>query len=187
MNRPVASARFESAVPARFTAAEFLRMADLGAFDDMKVELDHGEIIRMNPPHNDHSFALGTVMRALFEAVPTGAIAVVPEIAILLPDETVRAFDAALVRSEAANEKLLLPRHVVLAIEVSDSSLEYDLGPKLRDYAAAGIAYYWVVDVQAKAVRVMSAPREDGYGKSATIRFGEALELPEGLGTILLG
>ncbi len=187
MNEPLPAVRFGSPASARFTAAEFMRMAELGAFDDIKVELDHGEIVRMNPPHNDHAFTLGLVMRSLFEAVRSGDILAVPEITVLLPDETVRAFDAALVRDAARKEKLLAPRHVVLGIEVADTSLEYDLGPKLRDYAAAGIAHYWVVDVQGKAVRAMWGPREDGYAKTAIVRFGEPLELPEGLGTITIG
>lgn len=41
--------------PARFTTAEFLCMAEAGAFDDMNVELVDGELSRMTPPMNDHS------------------------------------------------------------------------------------------------------------------------------------
>jgi Uma2 family endonuclease len=161
-------------------------MADVGAFDEMKVELDHGEIVRMNPPYNDHAFALGTVMRKLFEAVHSQGLSVVPEITVELADDTIRAFDAAIVRSDAAGDRVLGPRQVLLAIEVADTTLDYDLGRKLRDYATAEIPYYWVVDVQAKAVHVMSGPAQDRYESRETIRFGEPMQLPEGLGTIVL-
>lgn len=161
-------------------------MADVGAFDEMKVELDHGEIVRMNPPYNDHAFAVGAVMAKLFSAVRVPGIMVVPEITLQLPDETVRVFDAALVRRETATGRVLHPGDVLLAIEASDTTLDYDLGPKLRDYAAAGIAHYWVIDIQAKAVHVMAEPAGDRYASRSTTRFGEPLDLPEGLGSIVL-
>lgn len=161
-------------------------MAELGAFDDIKVELDHGEIVRMNPPHNDHAFTLGTLMRALFGAVQIGDLIVVPEITVVLPDETVRAFDAAIVRSAATADKLLAPEHVLLAVEISDTTLHYDLGVKLRDYAAAGIPNYWVVDVKSRAVHVMAGAEGEVYRDAHIVRFGEPLALPEGLGTIVL-
>ena len=69
MNRPEQSLRSEGATPARFTAAVFLRMAGLGAFDDMKVELDHGELIRMNPPLSAHAAAAGQVLAMLYRTV----------------------------------------------------------------------------------------------------------------------
>jgi Uma2 family endonuclease len=187
MNKLSGSLRADSPAPARFTADEFLRMAGLGAFNDMKVELDHGEIVRMNPPHNDHAFTLGTLMRALFAAVDMDPFVVVPEIAVVLPDETVRAFDAAIVSSAAMAEKVLSAEHVLLAIEISDTTLHYDLGVKLRDYAAAGIPNYWVVDVKARAIHVMTVPSGSAYQITSVVRFGEPLELPEGLGTIVLG
>jgi Uma2 family endonuclease len=186
VNRLSETARFDHPAPARFNAAEFLRMADLGAFEDMRVELDHGEIVRMNPPFNDHAFTLGAVMRQLFQAVQGAEMAVVPEITVDLGDETLRVFDAAIVRRSSAAERLLAPEAVVLAIEVSDTTLNYDLGPKLRDYATAAIPDYWVIDVQARVVHVMSGPTGDRYATRSTVPFGEPLALPEGLGTIVL-
>jgi Uma2 family endonuclease len=161
-------------------------MVDLGAFEDMRVELDHGEIVRMNPPYNDHAFTLGAVMRQLFQAVQEPGLVVVPEITVDLGDETLRVFDAAVVRRSSAAERLLTPEVVVLAIEVSDTTLNYDLGPKLRDYATAAIPDYWVIAVQAKLVHVMSNPIGDRYATRITVPFGEPLALPQGLGTIVL-
>jgi Uma2 family endonuclease len=187
MNRSAASLRPEGSAAARFTAAEFLRMAELGAFDDMKVELDHGEIVRMNPPHTPHAVGQALTLRALFDAVRSDEVVALGEITIVLRDDTVRAFDAALVTRAALEVAVLAPDNVVLGIEVSDSALDRDLGEKLRDYAAAGIRDYWVVDAKARAVHVMSGPAGEGYEKAEIVRFGEALELPQGLGTIVLG
>lgn len=161
-------------------------MADLGAFADMKVELDHGQIVRMTPPYTDHAVTQALTLRALFEAVRSEHVTVVPEIGILLGDDTVRAFDAAVITKAALGSKILKPEHVVLGIEISGTTLDRDLGEKLRDYALAEIADYWVVDLKARAVHKMSQPTGGGYEKRAVVRFGEPLELPEGLGTIVL-
>jgi Uma2 family endonuclease len=56
-----------------------------------------------------------------------------------------------------------------LVIEVADSSLAYDIGDKASLYAAAGIADYWVIDVNDRRIRVFRNPQPDsaqhyGYG-----------------------
>ncbi len=52
---------------------------------------------------------------------------------------------------------------VLLLIEVSDSSLEYDLGEKLELYAKAGITDYWVVDLIERAVVVHRKPQRGKF------------------------
>jgi Uma2 family endonuclease len=186
MNRPGELFRHEGAAPARFTAAEFLRMADLGAFDDMKVELDHGELVRMNPPHGGHGMMQASVIAALARGVSDPSLVVCGEVGVALGPDTVRAFDAALVRGPLDPTGLITPGQIVIGVEISESTLERDLGEKLRDYAAAGTALYWVVDVQARVVHVMTGPNGETYDRRAVVRFGEPLALPDG-GTITLG
>ncbi|MFL6861644.1 MAG: Uma2 family endonuclease [Allosphingosinicella sp.] len=186
MNRPAARIRFERPSSARFSADEFLRMADVGAFEDMKVELDHGELIRMNPPYTAHAACQMRIGTALVEAVKARPLTVVGEVTVRLDDETVRGLDAAVIDSASVSEQVLEPGHIRVGIEISDTTLETDLGPKLRDYASAGIATYWVVDLNARAVHVMIEPDGNGYRSRTLVRFGEPLTLPDGLGTIVL-
>jgi Uma2 family endonuclease len=186
MNRPSQPLRFDNPAPARFSAGEFLRMAGLGAFDDMRVELDHGELVRMNPPYTAHAIVQAQVLKKLFRSLVSTDVEVVSEISVLLPDDTIRAFDAAIIVRAALEEEVLRPQHVVLGIEVSDTTLNLDLGDKLRDYADAGIPVYWVVDVQARAVHVLQDPGGRDYRRRKIVRFEESLDLPEGLGTIVL-
>ena len=42
------SPRTDRQAKARFTIAEFVRMGESGAFDDMKIELVYGELERMD-------------------------------------------------------------------------------------------------------------------------------------------
>ena len=55
------------------------------------------------------------------------------------------------------------PDDALLLIEVADTSLAYDRSTKLRLYAAAGIAEYWVVDCGAESIEVYRGPHADGY------------------------
>jgi Uma2 family endonuclease len=161
-------------------------MADLGAFDEMKVELDHGEIVRLNPPFAPHGAAVAQIIVALSRAIQGSGLTLTGEAAIRLSGETVYAFDAALIRGIAPLGEYE-PHQLTLLVEVADTSLNRDLGRKSDEYAHAGIPHYWVVDVNARVTHVMGAPGEDGYDKRDVVRFGEPLELPDGLGTITLG
>lgn len=54
------------------------------------------------------------------------------------------------------------PHDALLVIEVSNSSLRFDLGEKARRYAGAGYPEYWVIDVQARTIHVHRGPQPDG-------------------------
>ena len=51
------------------------------------------------------------------------------------------------------------PADVELVIEVADSSLRRDRGTKLRSYARAGIACYWIVNLIDRCVEVYQNPQ----------------------------
>ncbi len=48
-------------------------------------------------------------------------------------------------------------------IEVSDSTLSYDLNEKLELYASASIALYFVVDLKKKLILKYSEPANNRY------------------------
>ena len=64
---------------------------------------------------------------------------------------------------------------VALIVEVADTTLEFDLGPKAALYAAAGIPEYWVVDLPNKLLHQHRASDAAGYGKPDPVRLGEQM------------
>jgi Uma2 family endonuclease len=68
------------------------------------------------------------------------------------------------------------PSDVRLIVEVSDTTLAFDLGTKARLYARAGIEEYWVVDVVGRRIVVHRAPHNGVYGDVASCRAGESIE-----------
>ena len=59
---------------------------------------------------------------------------------------------------EARGENHPRAADTFVVMEVSDSSLGYDRGDKLRVYARAGIPVYWVVNVVDRQVEVLTDP-----------------------------
>jgi Uma2 family endonuclease len=66
---------------------------------------------------------------------------------------------------------------VICVIEVADSSLDRDLGVKLRMYARAGIQQYVVVDLVHDVVLDHRRPSGDAYEDVSAIRPGETVQL----------
>jgi Uma2 family endonuclease len=62
-----------------------------------------------------------------------------------------------------------------LVVEVSDSSLGYDLGRKAALYAGFGIVELWVIDAVRLETRIHRAPSPDGYREIADFRPGDSL------------
>lgn len=56
-----------------------------------------------------------------------------------------------------------VPRDIVLLVEVSDTTLSFDINEKAALYARAGIADYWVVDVNKRRMIVHRSPSEGAY------------------------
>lgn len=57
-------------------------------------------------------------------------------------------------------------------IEISQSTLDYDLSEKKQAYAKAGIQEYWVVDVNKLQVHIFREPEGDDYQASSVITKG---------------
>lgn len=64
---------------------------------------------------------------------------------------------------------------VLLLIEVSDSSLAFDLGVKLNLYARYGVSEYWVVDVEVRRVVSHREPTPKGYARTTEHTTGDVL------------
>jgi Uma2 family endonuclease len=64
------------------------------------------------------------------------------------------------------------PEDVFWLIEYANSSLKKDLDPKAKIYAVAGIAEYWVVNLQTIELVVMRNPIDGEYRSQITLKEG---------------
>ncbi len=162
-------------------------MAEAGVLSpDDRTELIDGEIIDMPPIGSAHADVVTLLTKRLLQAVGESA-EVRAQVPVRLSSHSEPQPDFALVRTKPGGYRRAhpVPGDVLLLIEVSDTTLRYDLGRKARLYAAHGIAEYWVVDLVANRIVRHRRPSETRYAERTEIAAGE-LELPAELGAIVV-
>ncbi len=161
---------------AKLRAQDFLLLNDAGAFADYaKSELIEGEIWVMNSVYSRHAGATAELVMALGFA----AKAVRPDLKLYTPlsvnlsDNSLPEPDIAVCEPHAAGPMPLAK--VKLLIEVSDTTLDIDLGRKLRLYAGAGVPEYWIIDLNENRALLHMTPVDGDYAEQIDVPFGEPL------------
>jgi Uma2 family endonuclease len=169
----------------RFTVAEYRRMVDAGILtEDDRVELIEGEIVQMSPTGSHHAAQVDRLSTVLNRVVAGRAVVRVQS-PIELDDASEAEPDLALLRPRADFYAAGHPRpeDILLVVEVSDATADYDREVKVPLYARAGIPVLWRIEVpEPEAVEVYEQPSADGYGRVALARRGTQLVV---LGTVL--
>jgi Uma2 family endonuclease len=96
--------------------------------------------------------------------------------------------DGAIVRGSIDDylEHPPLAGDLLCVIEIADSSLQVDLGPKLKAYASAGVPQYVVVDLVHNRVLVHTAPGTNAYSKVTSLERGGTIDVHVGTGSVSL-
>lgn len=150
--------------------AEYDRMVALGWFEDERIELLHGVLVKMSPQGPRHVSITRNLIELLVPAIRKRA-QVQAQGPLALSDDSEPEPDVALVPREYDE----LPAHAYLVIEVADSSLGKDRGVKARLYAVAGIPEYWIVNVVDRSVEVYRAARDGAYREAFVCRGGDTM------------
>ena len=159
-------------------------IVDSGAFEDRRLELIHGEIREMSPIGPAHQDAIDILNKWSFRNLNVEEVRIRIQGSIGIPElDSCPEPDVVWVtEKESYRREQPQPKDVLLLIEVADSSLSYDMGEKANLYAKAGIADYWVIDLEHERIEVFRDPTPEGYndrqtfGADATVR---PLQFPE--------
>jgi Uma2 family endonuclease len=130
--------------------------------EDDPVELLEGWVVFKMPRNAAHDASITLSQQALTPILPAGChiriqSALTLEDSEPEPDLAVVAGDP---RAYASNHPDA--RHVLLVIEVADSSLQRDRDVKGPMYARASIPAYWLVNLVDRVVEVYAAPSGTG-------------------------
>jgi Uma2 family endonuclease len=161
----------------RFTVDEYHRMVDAGILrEGERVELIDGEVLTMSPIGARHMAALDRATRLFVTRLGERAIVRVggsvrldrfnepqPDLVVLRPKEDFYLSGAAGISD------------IYLILEVSDSSLRFDLAVKASLYAERGIAEYWVVDVENDVLIAHTQPSGNSFGTVRHYHRGEVV------------
>ncbi len=173
--------------PHRLTVDDYYRIAEAGVLSpDDRTELIEGEIVDMAPIGSVHADVVMLLTKRLFEAVGDSA-GVRTQLPVRLSTHSEPQPDVALVKAKPGGYRRTHPSSgdVLLLIEVSDTTLRYDLNVKARLYATHGIPEYWVIDLLTNRVVRHRRPSDTHYADRTEIAAG-ALELPDGFGEIVV-
>jgi len=165
--------------PHLLTVHDYYRMAEVGLLSpDDRTELIEGEIIDMPPIGNRHAEVVRLLTKRLLRAISDEA-EVSAQLPVRLSLRSEPQPDFAIIKTKSGGYRSAhpVPSDVLLLVEVSDSTLRYDLGKRASLYAAHGIPEYWVFDLQRNRVWRHRAPAGREYTQVDEITEG-ALPLP---------
>lgn len=184
MIQPVTETDSSSAVlqPWRISTERYLEMIRDGVFGpDDKVELINGMIVEMTPANPEHDYStmrLTELIRPSTDMARTWIQSTVhigpgqvydPDFALLKPGRDYK-------------KRFVTADDIFLIAESSNSSLRKDRGAKLKAYARAGIADYWIADVQREVLLVHREPGDGVYGSVQELKGDQPIApllLPE--------
>ena len=145
--------------PRKWTREEYYRLAELGFFQGQRAERIGGYIMVMSPqnwPHTNSTCRADELLRVVFTA--TAWVRTQMPLALGLSSDPEPDVSVVPGRIENYTDH---PTTALLVVEVSDTSLAFDRGDKASLYAAAGIADYWIVNLNERQLEVYRDPQPD--------------------------
>lgn len=162
--------------PVKLTVEDFLLLDESGAFANYaKTELIDGEIFAMNAQHSWHART-----KTLLAVEFNNALRAMNSNLEAWNEPSTRVSDHSLPEPDVAvtsyRGRGIVPlESVALLVEVSDSSLDIDMGRKLRIYAEAGVPEYWVIDLNGGLAVRMWEPVGQTYAQRDATALGQQL------------
>lgn len=159
---------------AKFTVEQYDRMIEAGVFPpEYRAELIEGEIIEMSPIGPRHAACVGRLTR-LFSRLLEEPIVWVQN-PVRLDDSSEPEPDICVLkpRADFYAESLPTPADVLLLVEVSDSTLEFDRRRKLPLYARSLVPEVWIVNLADERIETFAEPAGDVYRHHADAGRGE--------------
>ncbi len=167
----------ETIVTRKFTVAEYYRMGEAGIFHpEERVELIEGAIVVMAPIGIRHS---GSVIRYIqvFSRLAGDRFVLQIQNPIHLDDSSEPQPDVILLRPRSDNyfDSHPGPGDVLLVIEVSDTSLNYDRGVKAHLYGRHNIPETLVLNLPGDCIEGFTRPGPEGYAQHNIYRRGDKI------------
>lgn len=141
------------------TREEYYRQGDAAFFGDERVELLNGEVWQLPPQTPRHFTTAEAAGETLLSAFGPG-FEVRRRGPLTLGNDTEPEPDIVVVPGSWRDYEHHhpTPAEVRLLVEVSDATLRKDRTTKAEDYARAGIADYWIVNLVHRQLEVFRDP-----------------------------
>jgi Uma2 family endonuclease len=165
----------------RFTREEVEFLQRTGFFNGERYELIDGELLDkmgQNPPHAN---TIRLTQRRLGAFMDPGLIQTQLPIEVSAGDKdrSLPEPDLAVLRELRPDYDTRHPRgdELLLVIEVSDSTVNFDLSRKAALYAAAGVPEYWVLNLSRRKLVVHRQPVGYDYRRVELLGEGDMVSM----------
>lgn len=145
-----------------------------------KVELINGEIFTRSPIEVTHAAVVDNLVLVMIRTFGDSSI-VRSQNPVCIDQWNEPEPDLALLnyRKDKYTEDHPHPSDVMLIIEVSDTSYEFDRTIKLSLYASSGIPVYWIIDLRHNRIEVYEDPQNDAYQNQSIYVSGDSISFQE--------
>ena len=159
----------------RWTVAEIEEMVTKGIIaEDERFELIGGEVVPMSPKGARHEL-VKIALNRFFQRTAPDHLEIAPETTLRLDKDSFVEPDFCVFR-RGLDLKALDGAAVLLAVEIADTSLAYDMGRKSQLYAAYGVRELWVVNANTLVTRIHRQVSQGSYGQVKDEPYGQSLE-----------
>lgn len=168
-----------AALPRRkFTVDEYHNFIEQGVFKpEERIELWEGEFIEMSPIGKRHAGVVAA-LTAFLNHLFFREFVVWAQNPILLNDFSEPQPDVCLLkrRDDFYRTESATAKDVLLAMEVSDTTVKYDRDIKFPRYAENGIEESWLIDLENDRVEIHTQPTKNGYKLVKILHRGDIAE-----------
>ena len=161
----------------RWTRAEYDQLIELGVLGpEDHVELIEGEILVMSSEGPVHSAEIG-VLADLLNGAFDDRVWIRLGNPVVIDDHSEPEPDLLVIKGTPRDfrKRHPSPEEALLVVEVSHSSLSFDLGRKRKLYARARVAEYWVLDLVNECLHVHRSPKGDRFASVKRLEPGDSV------------
>lgn len=166
-------------VPKRFRVEDFRRMTEAGILpEESGWEIIDGYLIDKMSIGSKHASKVKKLNRKLTNLFNENEAVISVQDPIHIDEFNEPEPDIMLLkpRDDFYEESHPTPKDVLLLIEVSNSTIEFDRDIKKTIYAEAGIVEYWIVNLPDETVEVYSQLKNGNYHLVRIVEKGEMIE-----------
>jgi Uma2 family endonuclease len=161
----------------KWTVQDLLVLEKAGRFDpEERIELLDGEVYKMQPIGEGHASETDYLTQLFVSRFVDRAVVRIQG-PVLLDSSDLPQPDLALLRFDPRfyRKSHPKPEDIYLVVEISDSTLAYDRGRKLKRYALAGVREVWIINLTAQHTEVFRDPAGDEYLTRFVVKVGDAV------------
>jgi Uma2 family endonuclease len=156
---------FDAPRPVKLTVDDFAVLHDAGAFAERHhAELIEGAVVETSPQRRRHSFPKNELTYRLRVALERSHSRLTAQSEVTVALSPHSAPEPDVVVTDAPRGEGYVPvESIYLVIEISDTTLRWDLTDKQTLYAEAEVPEYWMVDVVEAQLHRFWSPTNGRY------------------------